>query len=80
MRKTIHLPESFRDKVEYLQAVTGRSFSSIVQEALKDYYERLKRLEKVQELEREVCGKVLLAPADEVLKEVEEMRHGSDRL
>jgi len=80
MRTTIHLPEDFKEKVAYMKAVTGKSLSSIVREALEEYYERLKRMEKVRELEEEISGKALLAPEDEILKEIEEMRHGSDRI
>ena len=80
MRTTIHLPENFKEKVDYMMAVTGKSFSSIVREALEEYYERLKRMEKIRELEEEVCGKALLAPEEEILREIEEMRRGSDRI
>ncbi len=79
MRTTIHLPENFRDKVDYIKAVTGKSFSSIVREALEEYYERLKRKEMIRELEEDVCGKALLASEEEILEEIEEMRRGSDR-
>ncbi len=79
MRTTIHLPESFKDKVEYIKMVTGKSFSSIVREALEIYYEQLKRKEKIQELEEEVCGKALLVSEEEILQEIEEMRRGSNR-
>lgn len=79
MRTTIHLPENFRDKVDYIKAVTGKSFSSIVREALEEYYERLKRKEMIRELEEDVCGKALLVSEEEILEEIEEMRRGSDR-
>jgi len=58
----------------------SKSFSSIVREALDKCYARFKRIEKLRELEQQVCGKTLLAPVDEILDEIEEMRHESNRI
>jgi len=79
MRTSIYLKEDTIQKARYLQKVTGRSFSSIIQESLDMLYTHYRKKMMLQNIKEEVFGKGLERDLDKVQAEIEEIRCESDR-